>query len=47
MKRKPEYCPICKELVIDNSHDCPEEELEEENYSDRLTYGFKLLNMED
>ncbi len=47
-KNEREYCPICKKLIFDFSHDCFEDKLEEkENYSDRLAYGFKLLDMED
>ncbi len=42
-----EYCTVCKKLILDTCHVCDEEELEEENYSDRLAYGFKLLDMED
>ncbi len=42
-----EYCPICKKVVLHVGHDCPVDDLDEDNYSDRLTYGFKLLDMED
>ncbi len=42
-----ERCPRCKKLVLYPSHDCPVDDLDEENYSDRLAYGFKLLDMED
>ncbi len=48
-----EYCPICGKTILDDSHDeqcyedCIEEELGEGNYSDRLAYGFDLLNMEE
>ncbi len=54
-ENKLEYCPIChEEVILDASHDdkcykdCIEDELGlEENYSDRLAYGFKLLDMEE
>ncbi len=52
--RKPDFCPICDEVIQDASHydkcyrDCIEDELGlEENYSDRLAYGFDLTNTED
>ncbi len=55
MKKPPiEYCPECGKIILDTNHenhcyrDCIEDELAlEENYADRLAYGFDLVNMED
>ncbi len=47
LEKELEYCPICKKIVSYFYHDCPVDDLEEDNYSDRLEYGFKLLDMED
>ncbi len=38
-----EICNYCDELILDTAHDCTEDE-EEENYSDRLTKGFEMID---
>ena len=48
-KNEPEYCENCGEFIEDLSHDCGghvEGSDEDENYSNRLGYGFGLLDME-
>ncbi len=42
-----ERCSYCHDVITDTSHDQCKEKLSEYNYSDRLTYGFKLLDMEE
>ncbi len=41
-----EICKHCGDLILDAIHDC-QEELDEQNYSDRLQKGFDMLDMED
>ena len=45
-----ERCENCGEFILDLSHDCGgvvEGNSKDKNYSDKLEYGFDLLNMED
>ncbi len=40
-----ERCTYCDNVIVDSCHEC-EEPLDENNYSDRLTRGFEMLDME-
>ncbi len=41
-----ERCSNCDKIIVDSWHECGEEPLDENNYSDRLTRGFEMLDME-
>ncbi len=41
-----ERCSYCNEVIVDSWHNC-EKPVDENNYSDRLTKGFEMLDMED
>lgn len=45
--RSLEYCPYCEKPVLDTGHECCAKKTNENNFSDRLDYGFSLLDMED
>ncbi len=44
-----ERCTYCDEIIVDSFHVCDYETniADDKNYSERLAYGFYLLDMED
>ena len=44
-KYEIEICQLCGEPILEANHEC-EEPLDENNYSDRLTKGFEMLDPE-
>ncbi len=47
-QNKVERCTYCDKIIVDSFHYCDDETniADEKSYSDRLAYGFKLLDME-